>query len=219
MDEKQQPSTDPEPTPAKPPPTDSPADEAGAAEPASSRPSLSPQPDAAKSDSTTSSEELIWVGRTNWKHFAGAILVWLAGSLLWAIIVGWVAAKVDWLTGGAAFWIAAVPIVLAGAKVGSKVIQGVYGQRYRLSDERLFIDRGLFSQTIDQTELIRVDDVRVRKSFSNRMLGLGSVEVLSTDLTDQTVLIEGITEAEEVAEAIRTRMRGLRKKSLFIENL
>jgi membrane protein YdbS with pleckstrin-like domain len=167
----------------------------------------------------TSAEELLWVGRTSWKQFIGSLAIWLASSVVWAVLVIWVAAKAAWLTAGVAFWVAAVPIAVAALTVAVKVVRGVYGQRYRLSNERLFIDRGLFSQTIDQTELIRVDDVRVRKSFSNRILGLGSVEILSTDVTDRSILIQGIERAEDVAEAIRVRMRTLRKKSLFIENL
>lgn len=164
-------------------------------------------------------EELLWVGRTSWKHFAGRILLWLLGSIAVIILVTWLASAGDGLSAVVAFWIAAVPIALAGLWIGGKVIKGVYGQRYRLSDERLFIDRGLLSQTIDQTELIRVDDVRVHKAFLDRILGLGTVEILSTDLTDSSILVVGIQRSEDVAEAIRSRMRSMRKKSLFVESL
>jgi hypothetical protein len=72
---------------------------------------------------------------------------------------------------------------------------------------------------VDQTELIRVDDVRVKKSMMDRLFGLGSVETLSTDQTDRETMIAGIAEPDKVAEAIRARMRTMRKKSLFVENL
>ena len=60
---------------------------------------------------------------------------------------------------------------------------------------------------------------RIHKSFLDRVLGLGSVAIVSTDASDREVVLEGIPKPEEVAEAIRTRMRTLRRKSLFIENL
>jgi hypothetical protein len=50
-------------------------------------------------------------------------------------------------------------------------------------------------------------------------MGLGTVTILSTDASNREVIIEGIAGAEKVAEEIRTRMRTMRKKSLFIENL
>jgi len=81
------------------------------------------------------------------------------------------------------------------------------------------LERGILSQTIDQTELIRVDDVRVRKSLLDRVFGLGDVEITSTDASDRLVVLEGIRDPDQVAEDIRSRMRSLRKSSLFIENL
>jgi uncharacterized membrane protein YdbT with pleckstrin-like domain len=91
--------------------------------------------------------------------------------------------------------------------------------RYRLTNQRIFIDRGILSQAIDQTELIRVDDVRVFKSFVDRVMGLGTVELLTTDSTEKKVIIEGIGEPDRVAETVRTHMKRLRKKAMFVESL
>jgi hypothetical protein len=43
--------------------------------------------------------------------------------------------------------------------------------------------------------------------------------VLSTDVSDGVIVIEGIARADHVAETIRDRMRALRRQSLFVENL
>ena len=165
------------------------------------------------------SEEVLWVGRTSWRHFAGLIALWSLGSILLAGLVGWLAAKWDALGGAAAFWIVLVLIVILGAFVAARVVRGVLGQRYRLTSERLFIERGLLGRTIDQTELIRVDDVRIHKSFANMILGVGTVEILSTDVSDRKIQIEGINQSEQVAEAIRNCVRSLRRQSLFVESL
>jgi hypothetical protein len=45
------------------------------------------------------------------------------------------------------------------------------------------------------------------------------VEVVSTDTSDRFVTIKGVSGADEVAEIVRGRMRALRRKSLFVENL
>jgi hypothetical protein len=45
------------------------------------------------------------------------------------------------------------------------------------------------------------------------------VSLLSTDVSDRLVVIEGIDNADQVAEAVRTNMRAQRGKALFVENL
>ncbi|MGB2985338.1 MAG: PH domain-containing protein [Phycisphaerae bacterium] len=165
-------------------------------------------------------ETEIWVGRTHWKHYVGRLAVWLCGNIVFAILVIWLTRRIEWLTFSRAFTGVVIVFVISGLEfVVRRVLLKIVDHRYRVTTQRLFIERGILSQTVDQTELIRVDDVRIHKSFLGRVFGLGSVAIVSTDATDRDVVIEGIAEPEKVAEAIRTRMRMMRKKSLFIENL
>ncbi|GAF98359.1 unnamed protein product [marine sediment metagenome] len=174
--------------------------------------------DGAALDETAETE--IWVGRTHWKHYAGRLGMWLFGNIAFAVLVIWLAPRIEWLTFSRAFTGIVIIFVISGLEfVVRRVLLKIVDHRYRVTTQRLFIERGILSQTVDQTELIRVDDVRIHKSFLGRVFGLGSVAIVSTDATDREVVIEGIAEPEKVAEAIRTRMRTMRKKSLFIENL
>ena len=165
------------------------------------------------------SETDVWTGRTHWKHFMGRFSLWALGNIVVLILLIWLSSSWDWLTGGRVFWSILAIFVVSGILVAGPVALTILGHRYRLTTQRLFIRRGILSQTVDQTELIRVDDVRLHKSFLDRLFGLGTVAIRSTDATDQELLIEGIAEPEKVAEAIRTRMRMMRRKSLFVENL
>ncbi len=162
-------------------------------------------------------EKNVWSGRTSWRHFLGSIMLWLVAS----IVVVFVSLRFKKPEGtyGAIFMWDAIIIVGLGLVVFVRMALKILNLKFRLTSQRLFIERGILSQTIDQTELIRVDDVRVHKSLTDRLLGLGSIEVKSTDATDATLTIIGIDEPESVAESIRTHMRQLRRKSLFVENL
>jgi len=160
------------------------------------------------------SEKTLWVGRTHWAHFAGSLALGALVVVLATVVCLWLRSSADgvfriWLTIAAA----------SAAVVGGRILWRILHCRYRLTDQRLFIERGILTQTIDQTELIRVDDVRIRKNLLGRIIGLGSVEILSTDVSDRAVVIEGVRHPEAIAEHIRTHMRMLRRKSLFIENL
>jgi len=164
-------------------------------------------------------ETELWAGRTHWKHFAGRVLGWVVANLLAAVLVGWITHRLEGLRAVHGTLIILALVLISGLLVLGQVALRILACRYRLTSQRLFISRGILSQTVDQTELIRVDDVRIYKSFLDRVLGLGTVAVVSTDASDREVTITGIRDPDHVAEAIRKHMRVLRRKSLFVENL
>lgn len=163
-------------------------------------------------------ERNLWTGRTSWKHSAFSLLGWAFFSILVVVAGLWIRAQgqtpAPW-TG----WLIVALIVLPGLYVGFKVFVKVYSVRYRLTTQRLFIERGILARTTDQTELIRVDDVRVHKSLSDRIFGIGTVEVVSTDATDAKILVVGVEIPDRIAEHVRTNMRILRKHSLYVESI
>ncbi len=197
---------------------DSPQSEAATPPSAQTQPTPLTPGDTEVNERTQKLEGAIWQGRTDWRYFTG-ICIWSGiGIVIACAIVIYAAAKTS-LTGGWAFLICLMIVALVSLGVGTWILLQIIRTRYRLTDQRLFIERGVFSQTIDQIELIRVDDVRLRKKFIDRIVGLGSVELLTTDTSDAHLVIEGIRNPEEIAEHVRTRMRELRSRSLFIENL
>ncbi len=165
------------------------------------------------------SEREVWSGRTHWQHFAGRLATWALGNTALFALLAWFASGVDWLSFGGTLWITVGLLVVSGAVLVWPVIATILGCRYRLTSQRLFIVRGILSQTHDQTELIRVDDVQIHKTLLDRVFGLGSIAVTSTDATDHDLLVKGIRNPEKLAEAIRNHTRALRAKSLYVENL
>jgi membrane protein YdbS with pleckstrin-like domain len=168
-------------------------------------------PDGAETD--------IWAGRTSWKHYAGRILLWFFANAAIGVGLTWAAGRTDRFTATHVTWVVAGLVIVTGAAVLGRVALRIWGTRYRLTSQRLFIARGILSQTIDQTELVRVDDVRIHKSLIDRFFGLGTVAIVSTDATDKAVSVEGIRGVEQVAEAVRAQTRLARKRSLYVENI
>lgn len=168
----------------------------------------------------TEPETELWAGRTHWKHFAGRIGLWVVANIGFLFGVILLTPRVEWLTFRRSAAIFFGVLLISGLEVvGRRVWLRIFQRRYRLTTQRLFITEGIFSQQVDQMELIRVDDVRLYKTFLDRLFGLGSVAIVSTDATDRETVITGIAEPDKVAETIRSRMRAMRSKSLFIENL
>lgn len=161
-------------------------------------------------------ETPVWEGRGDWRYQISAVAMFLIVSVVILILLGFFidTKGKNWL-----WWLGAIVVLAFGVRMAWILIVHIYATRYRLTTQRLFIDRGILSRTTDQLELIRVDDVRVRQRLLDRMFGIGSVDVLSTDVSDAKMSIIGIGNPDTVAEHIRSSMRQLRQKSLFIENL
>lgn len=52
---------------------------------------------------------------------------------------------------------------------------------YQLSDQRLLIESGVFSRTIDEIDLRTVDDLTFHQRFSERLLDLGRIGIVSSE--------------------------------------
>jgi uncharacterized membrane protein YdbT with pleckstrin-like domain len=76
---------------------------------------------------------------------------------------------------------------------------------YTLTDQRLKFTRGVLSKTTEDLELYRVRDTKFQQSFLERMVGLGELELYTTDETTTVISLPYIRDAE----GVREQMRGL----------
>jgi len=87
--------------------------------------------------------------------------------------------------------------------------------RYRLTDQRLYIRRGLLTQTSDSMELIQIDDVRFIQTFIDRRINgdVGSLVIFcSADKTDKQLVLKGIENPHDIFEKIDSTRTALRAK-------
>ena len=162
-------------------------------------------------------EESLRSARCCKRNFYPQWLVWFVGTVV-LIIAAW---KIKGTNESNWSWYAAGAIIALGAlylafRMGTVILT----RRYRLTTQRLFIDRGFLSRTTDQTELIRVDDVQVQQSLLQRIFSVGDVKVLSqTDASDNQIVMAGLDDPHGWSEDIRQNMKIMRKKSLFVEQI
>jgi uncharacterized membrane protein YdbT with pleckstrin-like domain len=92
--------------------------------------------------------------------------------------------------------------------------------RYRLTTFRLFHESGLLSRTTDRIEAIDIDDVRVHQGLIERMLGVGTVKIRSSDQTDPELHLPGIEDVRAVADLIdNTRRAERERRGMHIESI
>lgn len=79
----------------------------------------------------------------------------------------------------------------------------VRNTRYEVSTERLKIFAGVLNRNINDLELYRVKDTRLYEPWYYRMVGLGKIIVLTSDLSNPIIVIKAIPKANETRELIR----------------
>ena len=87
--------------------------------------------------------------------------------------------------------------------------------RYRLTNQRLYVHRGLLTLTSDSMELIYIDDVRLVQTLFDRLFngGVGSLIIFcAADKTDSKLVLTGIDKPHEIFEKIDSTRTALRAK-------
>ena len=64
--------------------------------------------------------------------------------------------------------------------------------RYALTEDRLFLDTGFFNLRSEEILLYRVRDINLRRSLWQRIFGVGSIRVLSSDKSTPDLLIKNV---------------------------
>lgn len=95
--------------------------------------------------------------------------------------------------------------------------------RFEITTQRLRKTSGVFSKRTDEVELYRVRDSALHRSLIQRFVGVGTVEVMTSDLSDARVLIPSVRDSERVREFLRAcverRRRATRARSLEMDDL
>jgi len=157
-------------------------------------------------------EEEIWAGTYSPKAMIGSFV---GAALLTAI--GAALAALAGPAGGVAFVIGLVIVW------GGLVLLLLYRRlsvRYRLTTYRLFHDTGLLSRIGNRVEVIDIDDVTVRQGLIERMFGVGTIVIQSSDATHPQLSLPGIEDARPVADLIdATRRAERQRRGMFMENV
>lgn len=82
--------------------------------------------------------------------------------------------------------------------------------RYAMSEDRLFLSQGLLTLRDDELLLYRVRDIQTSRSLWQRLFGVGTVTVLSSDKTSPTLVMKNIKNPMEVKEQLHTQVEEMK---------
>ena len=82
--------------------------------------------------------------------------------------------------------------------------------RYQLSEDRLFVSMGFLNIKDDEVLLYRVRDIDTQRSLWQRIFGVGTVTVMSSDKTMPTLVLKNIKDPLMVKELIHNQVEEMK---------
>lgn len=159
-------------------------------------------------------EEEIWRGGYSSKAMIGGwviaalvSLALLAGGILWA--------KTGW------WWLAVLlAMLLPWLYFFSILCYRRMSVRYRLTTQRFVHEHGILRRVNDRIEVLDMDDITTEQGFLERLVGVGTIRILSSDRSHPDLALPGIENVKVVAERFdNARRNERRRRGLHIEQI
>jgi uncharacterized membrane protein YdbT with pleckstrin-like domain len=84
--------------------------------------------------------------------------------------------------------------------------------KFTLTNQRFRIERGILSKRFDEMELYRVKDITMSQPFIQRLVGLGTITMMTSDATTPTVALPAIAEPRQVLDLVRGEVERVRRE-------
>ena len=84
--------------------------------------------------------------------------------------------------------------------------------RYAMSEDRLFLSVGFLNIRDDEILLYRIRDITTSRSLWQRIFGVGSVTVVSSDKTQPTLVLKNIKNPLTVKELLHEQVEEMKLK-------
>ncbi|MFO0012949.1 MAG: PH domain-containing protein [Planctomycetota bacterium] len=89
---------------------------------------------------------------------------------------------------------------------------------YELTSQRFIHTSGILTRTTDRIDVIDIDDVSYTQGIIQRMLGVGTIQLVSKDRSHPSLVLRGIDQVDRVSGLIDdVRRKERKKRSLHID--
>ena len=142
-------------------------------------------------------EQVVFEGHPSWRGLLSFYIGGVAGAVVIAVVVGLVTSFFVGLVAG---------VVLVAAVLAFGLFKRM-STTYLVSNQRLYIRRGMLSKREQQTRIDRVQNVNTEQSLRERMLRVGTVDFDTAGTDDSEFRFVGIASPAEVVNAVDRAQR------------
>jgi hypothetical protein len=116
-------------------------------------------------------------------------------------------------------WLAIGVLILARISVLLWRLLVLKTNRYRVSNQRIVVETGVFSKHIEEVDMRLVEDFKLEQSLIERILKIGDIVVVSSDRTAAALTLRGLPEPRALRELIRSSAYQATRGQLFTRDV
>jgi uncharacterized membrane protein YdbT with pleckstrin-like domain len=169
---------------------------------------------AVRREKAAEPEKVLWRGGYSSKAMIGA---WVLSGLIDVVLL-----TVGIYAGfGATGWLILVAAMLLPWLYHAAVLcYRRMSVSYRLTTQRFIHELGLLRRVNNRIELLDMDDITFEQGLLERLVGVGTIRIGSSDRTDPELVLPGIENVKEVAAILdNARLAERRRRGVHIEQI
>ncbi len=164
-------------------------------------------------------EQTLWHGTPSSTLLAGhvlAILLVLVAIPLLSYFFGSTMPDEDRAASMIRFgWIATAIIITIQLIVLTVAWIRLRATSYTVTNQRVLIEQGVFTKTVDEIDLRYVDDSQFQQTLVDRILGIGNVTLISSDKTSPRYMLRSVKDPRGVRELVRAQAYQSSHRQIF----
>ena len=172
-------------------------------------------PEAEPAEEQADDDGVLFAGRPSllgliWEFFKGLLVLALAWSVIKLPLEEWANGPLQLKLTVNQLFAAAHYRVLAGYAIAGLVVLGLLIKvlklkmiYYEVSSDRIEWSRGILDRRVDNIDMFRVVDLKMRRSLLDCIFGVGTVALITTDKTDPEFVFEKIRDSRHLYDTIK----------------
>jgi hypothetical protein len=164
-------------------------------------------------------EETLWHGSPSWRVLIGKVGLMILTVIVVPFAASFIAShtadlamsgrimKIGWWVTVIAVLLQMIAFLIAMMRLQSTV--------YTITSQRVMTEQGILSKSLSEIDLRYVDDTQFFQNFTDRLLGIGNVTLVSSDKAFPTTVLHGIPDPRGIREIIRARAYQVSQRQVF----
>jgi uncharacterized membrane protein YdbT with pleckstrin-like domain len=144
-------------------------------------------------------EVVVFEGHPSWR----AVLSFYIGGFLGAIVIAVIVALLANIPLGVLVGVVLIALVIVAGLIKR------WATDYMVSNQRLYIRRGILSKHVQQTRVDRIQNVNTDQRIRDRLLRVGTVDFDTAGTDDADFKFVGISNPVRVAQAVDRALRDM----------
>lgn len=164
-------------------------------------------------------EETLWRGSPSWRILIAKIVMMVLTAIVILFLANFISGRTADLDLNSKItnigrWLTAL-VLLYQIITFLFALMRLQSTLYTVTNQRIMFEQGILSKSLSEIDLRSLDDTQFFQSFSDRILGIGNVTLVSSDKTLPVTVLRGVHDPRGLREIIRSRAYQVSQRQVF----